>query len=129
MPDTDRKLKPGSIGWVDLTVPAADRIRDFYQSVAGWTAEPVDMGGYSDWIMRSRDGGKAVAGVCNKRDSNAVLPSFWLVYFVVSDLEEGMRQCRELGGRVLVEPQAMGGQGRYCVIEDPAGAVCALYQQ
>lgn len=40
--------KPGTIAWHDLTVPYADPIRDFYEAVAGWRPEPVDMGGYSD---------------------------------------------------------------------------------
>jgi len=26
----------GKIGWIDLTVPDAEAIRDFYQHVAGW---------------------------------------------------------------------------------------------
>jgi predicted enzyme related to lactoylglutathione lyase len=27
----------GQIGWVDLTVPNATTVRDFYQHVTGWT--------------------------------------------------------------------------------------------
>jgi predicted enzyme related to lactoylglutathione lyase len=38
-----------------------------------------------------------------------------------------MAECQRLGGTVLAPPRSYGG-GRYCVIEDPAGAVCALYQ-
>ena len=29
----------GTIGWKDLTVENAERVRDFYMGVAGWTAE------------------------------------------------------------------------------------------
>jgi predicted enzyme related to lactoylglutathione lyase len=35
---------PGQIGWIDLTVPNAEALRDFYQGVTGWTPAPVDMG-------------------------------------------------------------------------------------
>ena len=41
----------GRIGWIDLTVPDALAIRDFYQAVVGWRAEPVEMGDYSDYSM------------------------------------------------------------------------------
>jgi uncharacterized protein len=117
-----------SIGWVDLTVADADRLRDFYRDVVGWTAEPVDMGGYSDWLMRSREGA-AVAGICHRRGSNAALPPVWLVYLTVPDLDASLARCGELGGKVVVEPQEMGGMGRYSVVADPAGAVCALFER
>jgi predicted enzyme related to lactoylglutathione lyase len=57
---------PGTIAWTDLTVPDAEKVRDFYAAVVGW--------------------------------------------------------------RIVSGPRALG-EGRCCVIEDPAGAVCALYQQ
>jgi len=42
---------PGQIGWIDLTVPDATALRDFYQGVTGWTPSSVDMGGYQDFCM------------------------------------------------------------------------------
>jgi hypothetical protein len=41
----------GQIGWIDLTVPDAPALRDFYQGVTGWTPSPVEMGGYQDFCM------------------------------------------------------------------------------
>ena len=43
MSDTSRP-PVGSIGWIDLTIPDAERIRDFYAAVAGWKPEPESMG-------------------------------------------------------------------------------------
>ena len=86
------------------------------------------MGGYSDYCMSPPPGGGPVAGVCHKRAGNAKLPSVWMIYITVADLDTAMQSCRELGGKVLIEPNHMGPQGRYCVIEDPAGAVCALFE-
>ena len=33
-----------------------------------------------------------------------------------------------IGGKLIVEPKTMPGYGRYCVIQDPAGAACALFK-
>ena len=66
-------------------------------------------------------------GVCHARGGNAVLPPQWLIYITVADLDRSMAECERLGGRALTSIRSYGG-GRYCVIEDPAGAVCALYQ-
>ncbi len=121
------KLAIGSIGWVDLTVPDADRVRDFYREVVGWQAVEFDMGGYSDYGMNLPDSGKTVAGVCWARGANAGPPPLWMIYLTVADLDASLVRCRELGGEVLGSPRNVG-EGRFAVVRDPAGAVSALYQ-
>jgi uncharacterized protein len=117
---------PGTITWTDLTVEDAERIRDFYQAVIGWTPASLSMGTYADYVMKADDGAE-VAGVCHARGSNADLPPVWLVYITVEDLDRSLAECRRLGGTVLTPPRSYAG-GRYCVIQDPAGAICALCQ-
>ena len=117
---------PGTIIWTDLTVENAEEVRDFYSSVVGWTHEPEDMGDYEDYHMVASSTGDRVAGVCHPRGVNADLPPQWLVYISVEDLDASMAACQELGGRVVAGPKKLGPYGRYCVIEDPAGAVAAL---
>ena len=117
--------RPGTITWTDLTVENAEKIRDFYHAVTGWTPEPLAMGTYSDFVMNAD--GEAVAGICHARGSNADLPPVWLVYITVEDLDHSIKQCQRLGGSLLVPARSYAG-GRYCVIKDPAGAICALYQ-
>lgn len=116
----------GSVGWFDVTVENADALRDFYVDVAGWTPSPVDMGGYSDYTM-ARPDGQPVGGVCHARGTNAGLPPMWLIYIVVADIEASIAACRRHGGEVIAGPKSMG-EARYCVIRDPAGAFCGLYQ-
>jgi predicted enzyme related to lactoylglutathione lyase len=118
----------GSIGWIDLTVPNADRVREFYQNVTGWVSSPVDMGGYHDFCMHPSAGKGAVAGICHARGANAELPAQWIIYITVDDIEESVRRCEALGGRLRVPVRSMGPGGRFCVIEDPAGAVAALFE-
>ena len=117
----------GTISWRDLTVEGAEGLRDFYEAVVGWESKPVDMGGYSDFSMVAPGTGEDVAGVCHARGSNADLPAQWLVYIVVEDVDRSVEKCVELGGEVVAGPRSMGA-GHFCVIKDPAGAVCALYQ-
>ena len=45
----------------------------------------------------------------------------------VDNADASAASCAELGGKVLTGPKNFGGQGRYCVIQDPAGAVAALF--
>lgn len=117
----------GTIGWVDLTVADASGLRDFYKAVVGWTSSDVKMGEYNDYCMHSSPTSPPVAGICHARGQNANLPPQWLIYLVVADLDVSIKECRARGGEVLAGPHDMGGQGRFCVIRDPAGAVAALY--
>ena len=119
------KPQPGTIGWTDLTVPNADEVRDFYAAVAGWKPQPLSMGDYNDYVMTTPEG-KGVAGVCHARGANAGLPAQWLIYITVEDVDESIRQCEQRGGKVIAGPRELGGYGRFCVIQDPAGAVAGL---
>ena len=118
----------GTIGWTDLTVDNAEEIRSFYSEVVGWKALPVDMGGYNDFTMTPPATGEAVAGVCHARGGNTGLPTQWLMYVTVEDIEASARRCEELGGKILSGPSGSQQTERTCVIQDPAGAVLALYQ-
>lgn len=116
--------KLGRVEWLDLTVPDAPRIRDFYSAVVGWKTAEVDMGSYADYCMNLPTG-ETIAGVCHARGSNAQLPAQWLVYVRVPSVHESAEVCVKKGGKVLDGPRRMAGSD-FCVIQDPAGAVMAL---
>ena len=61
-------------------------------------------------------------------DSHADLPPQWLIYITVANVEKSAEQCVALGGKVLAGPRPMGDHGRVAVIQDPAGAVAALFE-
>ena len=122
MPDD---IQPGQIGWVDLTVGDAARVRDFYRAVVGWEYREVAMDGYADFAMTNLEG-RDVTGICHARGVSEGLPAQWLVYIVVEDVDSSAARCVERGGSVVAGPRPMAG-GRFAVIRDPAGAVCALF--
>ena len=119
---------PGSISWTDLTVTDAKGVRDFYESVVGWTCSPVEMGDYQDYCMNVPESGKTVAGICHARGINAELPAQWLIYIVVADLQKSIEQCLSNHGNVLHQRDGTDGHDSIAVIQDPAGAVVALFQ-
>ncbi len=127
MSDTNHQ-EVGAITWTDLTVSNAEQVKNFYSAVVGWKSDPVSMGDYNDFNMNAPASGKTVAGICHTRGVNADLPAQWLIYIAVEDVEKSAKRCIELGGKVLAGPKGMGGYGRYCVIQDTAGAVAALFE-
>ena len=123
---SNREMKPGTIGWQDLTVLNAEEVRDFYKAVVGWESRGEDMGGYEDYHMISPATGQSAAGICHARDVNADVPPQWLVYVIVEDVARSCATCASMGGKVVAGPRNMGA-GRFAVIQDPAGAMCALF--
>lgn len=120
--------KIGTIGWTDLTVPDAGAVRDFYADVVGWTATGLSMGEYEDYCMIPPDSDAAAVGICHARGANANLPAQWLIYIYVEDLDRSMNAVNARGGKVIAGPRSAGEQGRYCIIQDPAGAHAALFE-
>lgn len=120
---------PGSIGWIDLTIDDASTLRDFYQSVVGWSVSEVSMGAYADFCMHpAGEGAGPVAGICHATGPNSGVPPVWLIYITVTDLDASLAHCSARGGEVVAGPRSIDGSGRMAVIRDPAGACCALFE-
>lgn len=67
---SNKKAEIGTITWIDLTIPNAEEIRDFYSRVVRWKPEPLSMGEYDDFVMITPETKTAVAGVCHSRGGN-----------------------------------------------------------
>jgi predicted enzyme related to lactoylglutathione lyase len=117
----------GQIAWVDLTIPDAGKVRDFYLSVIGWEANEFKMGDYSDYLINTPGNKETVAGICHARGVNATLPPAWLIYIKVQSLDASLAAARSHGGELLAGPRQFGG-ARFCVLKDPAGAVFAIME-
>ena len=110
-------LMPGQIGWIDRTVPDADGVRDFYRE-----------GDTQDCCMNAANG-QSVAGICHALGDNAGLEPVWTIYIVVADLDAALEPCQApRGGKLLGTPKTAGDGSRFCPIQDPAGAIAALYE-
>lgn len=119
--------KVGRILWQDLTVPDAGPIRAFYEHVIGWKGSEHPMGDYADFDMKTPGDNQTVAGICHARGTNASVPPQWLIYFGVKDMDRSIAEVTRRGGRVIDGPRPMGSS-MFAVIQDPAGAMCALME-
>jgi len=117
----------GGISWVDLTVKNAEEVQGFYQSVIGLKSQSFSMGDYDDYVLSSPIDPDKKFGVCHAKDSNSNLPTQWLLYFNVADIDASIKQCIELGGSVIKDKCELDDYFM-CVIRDPAGATVSLVE-
>jgi len=115
----------GSIVWLDLTVPNAEEIKDFYCEVIGWNSTDHPVSDYTDYNITLPDSGDTITGICHARGENAKIPSQWMLYVKVDDIDARVKKCVELGGEIIDGPREVCGD-TMCIIRDPAGAYMGL---
>lgn len=115
----------GAPCWADLSTPDLPGAQRFYGALLGWTFDEGDpeMGHYT--ICR-RDG-QMVAGIAPKQPGMDI-PTMWSVYLQSSDLDASARQIDEGGGKLLMPPMEIPGQGRMLFAFDPTGAAFGLWE-
>jgi uncharacterized protein len=115
----------GTLTWSELTSRDADRNLAFYGDVLGWTTETVDMGEMGPYHL-IQVSGRSVAG-CMQMDESFPddMPTHWMTYFAVGDVDATCAQCTELGGAVPVPPFDTP-VGKMAVLTDPNGAVFSI---
>jgi uncharacterized protein len=115
----------GAMSWVELNTRAVDAAKEFYPAVFGWTVE-THAGEMTYHELHL--GSEAVGGMMSMPPQvPAEVPSHWLVYFGVDNVDASAKQAGELGGTVVAGPMDYPG-GRFAVVLDPKGAAFGLLQ-
>ena len=118
---------PGTFCWADLGTPDAAAATRFYTALFGWTSEDRPMGPDASYTMLKL-GDRAVAALYRQDAGHPGTAAHWLSYVSVASAGDAARTARELGGTVLMEPFDVLDVGRMALVQDPTGAVLALWE-
>lgn len=118
--------KPGSFGWAELSARGIDKVLPFYASIFGWKSKRTEMGEgqppYNEFLL----GDDSIAGGMEMNPMvPAGVPSYWLVYFNVSDVDGSFKKAIDAGAHEMLAPQDFPG-GRFAILSDPQGASFGL---
>src|SRR3954447_3233553 len=116
---------PGTFSWVGLATTDVDGAKAFYGTLLGWEFEDMPVPDSPPYSMATI-GGRTVAALYPKRDDQA--PPAWLSYVTVDHADATAARVAELGGTALSEPFDVLEAGRMAVLQDPTGAVFAIWQ-
>jgi predicted enzyme related to lactoylglutathione lyase len=115
----------GCFSWAELSARGIDRAAEFYRSVFGWRAVIRDVEGappYTEFHL----GDEAVAGGMEMMPMvPPEVPSYWLAYFAVDDVDEAFATALAADGREMLSPIDFPG-GRLAIVSDPQGAAFGL---
>ena len=123
------RYEPGTFSWAELATNDPKGAKDFYTALFGWEPEDVPIDATATYTMLNLDG-DAVAALYQQPEeqSSAGIPPNWLSYVTVDSADEVARRAPQLGGAVVAEPFDVLESGRMSLIQDPAGAMLALWE-
>jgi predicted enzyme related to lactoylglutathione lyase len=117
----------GTFCWNELMTRDTEAAGKFYSELIGWNPTDSGMPGMQYTLFKVGD--KDAGGMMTMPpDVPKEVPSHWMAYITVDDVDGAAKKTAELGGTVLVAPQDIPNVGRFCVIQDPTGAAVGLLQ-
>ncbi len=123
-PEEPKTPPVSSFCWEELLTSDPEAAAKFYAGLFGYTVDSMDMGPMGTYrILKSGD--KQRAGIMKMPPG--VPHAHWLTYLAVKNVDESTRNARELGAKVMVQPQDIPNIGRFSAIDDPTGAGVALF--
>lgn len=120
---------PATFSWVELATTDPAAAKAFYVGLFGWELEDAAPGGGAVSAI-CRVGGDAVGGLSGLLGDPPAdgTPPGWMSYVTVDDADATAARAPGLGGKVVRGPLDVPGSGRMAVVEDPQGAVLAVWQ-
>jgi len=67
--------------------------------------------------------GEGVGGLSGKPPMAVEAPNYWATYVTVEDVDKVAEIVQANGGTLIVPPMDVPNIGRFCVFQDPQGAV------
>ncbi len=121
--------EPGALCWTELTTGDTKAAEAFYTQLFGWVPKHSAPGSPMEYTEFSVAGTPAIGMMAKPPQMPAHIPSFWMPYFQVTNVDASASKGTEQGGKVMVGPQDIPGTGRFAMLSDPQGAVFAIFQR
>lgn len=113
---------PGAFHWNELWCDDAKSAAEFYAKVLGYTYSTMETPTGAYYVLAN--GEQQRAGIMTS--PVAGIPSHWLPYVDVPDLDASLARVTRNEGSVEGEAMEMPGIGRFAFIRDPQGARLGL---
>jgi predicted enzyme related to lactoylglutathione lyase len=121
--------EPGALCWTELTTSDTKAAEAFYTQLFGWTPKHGGAGTPMEYTEFSVGGNPSIGMMAKPAGMPAHIPSYWMPYFQVTNVDTSASKGKELGGKVMIGPQDIPGTGRFAILTDPQGAMFAIFQR
>ncbi|MFH2054728.1 MAG: VOC family protein [bacterium] len=117
----------GTFCWNELVTRDTTKAEKFYSELIGWKFVDSGMPGMKYSMLKA---GERTAGgmMAMPAEIPEQVPSHWMAYITVDDVDSLVEKTKALGGTVLHGPHDVPTVGRFLIVQDPTGAVVSLIQ-
>jgi len=119
---TATKATVGKFVWRELTTTDMARAEAFYTELFGWRVEQTPMADGKTYPLLVGPTGH-FGGLMQLEG----VPSNWLTYVEVENVDAATERAVALGAQVIVQPRDIVDVGRFSIILDPQGAAIAPF--
>jgi hypothetical protein len=120
---------PGSFAWIELGTADQNAAKQFYGSLLGWTARDSPIGPSEFYTLFGLDGRNTGGCYTLMPDMKAQrIPPHWMLYVGVANADDTVAKVGPAGGKVMKGAFDVMEHGRMAVLQDPTGAVFAIWQ-
>ncbi len=128
-PDKEARKQHGMFSWNELMTTDIAAAKKFYGSLFGWTFkdEKVEVGGIKSYTT-IKVGKEEVGGIMiiPQHAKKKNVPPHWGSYVMVDNVDATAKQAQKLGAKIYVPPTDIPDGLRFCVFQDPQGAVISI---
>lgn len=121
----------GNVSWCELHSNNENNF-DFYQKLFGWTVtDTMDMGEHGKYTMFTSNENPMTGGSMRKMKDGpeAQMPTYWLFYFSVDNIDAAVERTKSAGGTIFMGPHQVPGGTWIALGNDPQGVLFALHSQ
>jgi predicted enzyme related to lactoylglutathione lyase len=112
----------GAFHWNELNTREPAAARTFYEKTLGWRFDVMPMPGGDYYVAKSGDA--MVGGIFEMKGPQFEnVPSHWLAYIAVDDVDRRVEAATRHGATVVRAPWDVPGVGRIAILKDPTGAM------
>lgn len=111
---------------IELQTQDLAKAKKFYSQLFDWKLEDIPVSNGGDTYTMINVGEGTGGGMFKNPDPS--VPSSWLAYVGVDDIEASTKKARELGATVVNDVMEVGDYGWMSVIVDPTGATIAMWK-
>lgn len=123
------KHAAGSFCWIELATTDQNGAENFYKTLFGWDVTHIPIGPDGIYSIFKLAAGDTAATYSMRKEQRAQgMPPNWMIYVAVDSADEAVGKAARAGGTVIDPPFDVMDAGRMAVVQDPTGAVFALWQ-
>lgn len=105
-----------SMMWFELITSEIEPTSQFLQSMFNWSVQHTSVDGDPYWFIWMEE---VLIGGIHTRLTETGGKKGWIPYFKVDEIDEYIRNCKELGGSIVFGPKPVPDLGSYAIAADP----------